>query len=99
MKTFIIEMTKSDLEHLIQEQIKEVFHSKHKDVAHKKTSESKYLSRKETASLLKVSLPTLNKLTKQSKLVSYKLGNRVLYKRDEVEKALIPIVNSKFKRE
>lgn len=48
-----------------------------------------YISRKETASLLKISLPTLNELTKRGKLQSYRIGTRILYKNQEVEQALV----------
>jgi excisionase family DNA binding protein len=60
--------------------------------------QSKLLSRAEVASLLKISLPTLNDYTKLGWLQSYKIGNRVLYKSDEVEQALHKVLNQKHKR-
>ncbi len=51
------------------------------------------LSRLEVAELLKISLPTLNEWTKLGWLQSYKIGNRVLYKANEVEQGL---TNSRF---
>lgn len=48
-----------------------------------------YFTRKEVALLLKISLPTLNELTKKGKLVSYRIGTRVLYKIEEVHLALM----------
>jgi excisionase family DNA binding protein len=59
---------------------------------------TKYLSRAEVASLLKISLPTLHEWTKIKRLQSYKIGNRVLYKLEEVEKALIQSHTFKHKR-
>ncbi len=47
-------------------------------------TEEKYLTRKETADLLKISLPTLNDYTKKGKLIGYRLGSRVLYKESEI---------------
>jgi excisionase family DNA binding protein len=47
-----------------------------------------YYSRKEVARMLQISLPTLNDWTKLGWLKSYKIGNRVLYKREEVEEAV-----------
>ena len=52
-----------------------------------KTNEP-YLSRKEVAKMLKISLPTLNEWSKQGILQSYKKGNRVLYKTSEIEEAV-----------
>lgn len=43
------------------------------------------LSRAETANLLKISLVKLWQLTKDKVIPVYKIGNKVLYKRSEVE--------------
>ena len=48
----------------------------------------RYLSRKEVACQLQISLPTLNDWTKLGWLKSYKIGTRVLYKSDEITQAL-----------
>ncbi len=50
-----------------------------------KVNKSKFLTRKEVAALLKISLPTLNELSKSGQLKSYKIGSKVLYKIHEVE--------------
>jgi len=47
-----------------------------------------YITRKEVAKLLRISLPTLHDWTKTSVLPSYKMQSRVLYKRSEVEKII-----------
>jgi len=49
-----------------------------------KEDKLEYLSRAELAGILHISLPKLNELTKQGHLISYKFGNRVLYKKAEV---------------
>lgn len=46
------------------------------------------MSRKEMTEYLQISLPTLNEWTKLRWLRSYKIGNRVLYKSNEVDKSL-----------
>lgn len=51
-------------------------------------SQPTLLSRVEVSNLLKISLPTLHEWTKLQWLKSYKIGNRVLYKLEEVEEAL-----------
>lgn len=52
---------------------------------------TEYMSRKEVCALLGINLSTLWSYTKQKKLVSYGLGNRVFYKRTEVEAAIIEL--------
>jgi len=50
-----------------------------------------YLTRKEVKELLKIDLSTLWSWTKRGKLKSYGIGNRIYYKRSEIEENLIPI--------
>jgi hypothetical protein len=61
----------------------------------------KYLTRKETAGKLNVSLPTLNEYTKRQYITGYRFGVRVLYKQSEIETCLkkIPnqVINEKMK--
>ena len=54
-------------------------------------NQSKFISRKEVSVLLKISLPTLNEWTKEGRLIGYKMGNRVLYKSEEVEQAFCKV--------
>lgn len=49
---------------------------------------TEYLTRKETKDLLRIDLSTLSTHTKNGLLKSYGIGNRVLYKRAEVEEAI-----------
>ena len=53
-----------------------------------------YLTRKEVAKILKVSLVTLSDWNKKGVLKPYRLGNLIRYKRVELDQALISI-NSK----
>jgi excisionase family DNA binding protein len=53
-----------------------------------------YLTRKEVAIILKVSLVTLSDWNKKGVLKPYRLGNLIRYKRVELDQALISI-NSK----
>jgi excisionase family DNA binding protein len=53
--------------------------------------QKKFLSRKETAKRLGISLPTLNDWTKEGIVVGYRIASRVRYKEDEIEAALIKI--------
>ena len=47
--------------------------------------EIEYLTRKETAQKLNISLPTLWKLTKNGNINAYKIGKRVLYRLDDID--------------
>lgn len=64
----------------------------------KRTDEAEYATRKEVAGAFKISLPTLNRLTKDGTLTAYRLGGRVLYKKAETNKALTEIPNFKHRR-
>lgn len=48
----------------------------------------KYLTRQETADMLSISLPTLWDWTNKGLLTSYRLGNKVYYKSNEVDQSL-----------
>lgn len=55
-------------------------------------SETKYLTRKETARRLKVSLVTLTDWVNRGKIKAYKIGGRVLFSECDVEESLAQIV-------
>ncbi len=57
-----------------------------------------YLTRKETAARLRVSLVTLTEWVNRSRLKAYKIGGRVLFRESEVEAALSQIIPLKHKR-
>lgn len=50
-----------------------------------------YLTRKEVGDLFKVSLVTIHSWTNKGLLKSYRIGNKVRYKRHEIEQALVEI--------
>ena len=57
-----------------------------------------YLTRKEAANRLRVSLVTLTEWVNRSKIKAYKIGGRVLFRENEVEEALARIVPLKYRR-
>ncbi|KQT20686.1 hypothetical protein ASG22_17075 [Chryseobacterium sp. Leaf405] len=62
-----------------------------------KPIEDKFLTRNEVSQKLKVSLVTLNNWQKNEILIPFKIGKRILYKLDDVEKAMLrQKVNSKI---
>ncbi|MDR7672677.1 helix-turn-helix domain-containing protein [Riemerella anatipestifer] len=46
------------------------------------------MQKKEVAEMLRVSLMTINNWTQKGLLTSYRIGNRVVYKKDEVLQSL-----------
>ena len=61
-------------------------------------NEIEYITRKETAKILGISLVTLSKYTKQGKLKDYRLGHNLRYKRHEIGLALEDVGLLKPKR-
>ena len=52
-----------------------------------------YLTRQEVAKLLSVDLSTVHNLSVKGTLQKYQIGGRVLYKRKEVESAIVKLEN------
>jgi excisionase family DNA binding protein len=50
-----------------------------------------FLTRNEVAEMLKVDISTVHNWVKKGKLISYSIGSRVYFKRDEVEQSLIEL--------
>jgi excisionase family DNA binding protein len=85
-----------DLKNLISEVLEEkLCNTQTKDSF---ITDSKYLSRKEVALLLKISFTTLNDWSKRGLIQSYRIGNRILYKKNEIEQAITQVKNLKYKR-
>ena len=68
------------------------------DYIPKPDSPEKYLTRKETAKLLQVSLVTLNEWSKMGIIQSYRIGGRIRYKLSEIDEALKEVKNLKYRR-
>lgn len=54
-------------------------------------NEIEYLTRKQTSTLLGVSLVTLSEWTKEGKVKGYRIGSRIRFKRHEIEQSLLTI--------
>lgn len=52
---------------------------------------TEFLTRSEVAEMLKCDLSTIHNWTKKGKLTAYCIGNRVYYKRHEIEAVIAPI--------
>jgi hypothetical protein len=89
---FSIAELKEAFKEVLREEIQKIPTSIQRD------EKSIYASRKEVASALHISLPTLYELTKTEVLKGYKIQGRVLYKWPEVDQALKRIESLKYKR-
>lgn len=78
--------------------IEQIIDKRLNSLSPQKPEESEYITRKEVAKLLKVTLPTLHDWTKLGWLQSYKIGNRVLYKQKEIEESLHQVLFHKHKK-
>ncbi len=85
----------SDLKKLVREVLDEKLHEIKKPVD---PDDLEYLSRKDVAKLLKISLTTLNDWSKQGIVQSYRIGNRVLYKKKEIEDSVSKVQSIKYSR-
>jgi len=86
-------LTIEELQDIIRSIVKEEF----QHAATSKRKETIYLTRVETATFLKISLPTLNNYTKAGIVKGFRIGSRVLYKMEDVELSLNAIVTNRYK--
>ncbi len=75
----------NDFEAILRNQLKELM----KEIS--KSSTPKYLTRKQVAEMLSISLTTLWRYTAMGVISSYQIGNRVLYNQKEVQLAVIKL--------
>ena len=87
-----------DLRLLIEEVLDEKLREYISKEPQQKVDTDEYLTRKDTVSLLRISLSTLNYYTKEGILQGYRIGGRVLYKTEEVKNAVHEIQSTKYKR-
>lgn len=85
-KIQLLELSIEEFQDIIKEAVEEKFNEAIEKF--NKKEEVEFITRKETAKLLSISLPTLNFWSKRNIVISYRIGTRVLYKKHEIEKAL-----------
>ena len=89
----LIPYTIEQLTGIIRSEVREAV----KGIPAKETSSKEnFLTRKETACKLKISLVTLNGWSKLGRLKSYQIGGRVLYKESEIEASLQKVQTVKY---
>ncbi len=79
---------KLDFREVVQQEIKRLFASL---MEQQPITAPKYLTRKDTAKRLGVSLPTLNEWTKTGLVQGYRISSRIRYKESELDAALLQI--------
>lgn len=60
--------------------------------------EPRYYTRQETADRIRVTLPTLARLTKEGLIASKRIGSRILYNADAIDEAVKKQVIFKYRR-
>ena len=96
MKTILLERLSIEE---FQTLVKEIIQVELNQVSKDSISPNSFLTRKEAATYLRISLPTLNSWTQQGFIKGYKIKSRVRYRLKDVEKALSEIPLKKFKRD
>ena len=86
--TRVIDLNGKEIKELISEAVRNEFNELKSMLNLPSPKIDKYLTRKEAASNLKITLPTLRVWTKSGKLKAYQIGRRVLYRAEQVDQAL-----------
>lgn len=84
-----ISVTPDQLQNAIIEGVKSQLQDLKKHFEPKTPTE--YLTRKEVASLLKIDLSSVHNWSKKGTLISYQIGGRVYYKRNEIDNAIVKL--------
>ena len=96
-ETILISLPLNQLESLIDNAIDKAIRE-YSTQLHKVEDKPDFLTRKQTAEKLHLSLGTLDQYVKSGLITSYKIGHRVLFKSDEINDSLFQsIQNQKFK--
>jgi excisionase family DNA binding protein len=84
-----VDQIKVIIEDCIKSELRDLFQN------NSKSPPNELISRKEAASILGISLPTLSSWTKQGKVPAYRIGCSVRYKREEVYNSLSQVKSVK----
>jgi hypothetical protein len=96
MKTHIqLNLSKEELAELIREEVRATMEDFQERTDSKLGLKKDYFTRKETANILGITLPTLHKLTKEGLIISSRIGSSVRYAPRHIEEAMI---QRKFKK-
>lgn len=97
-ETILISIPLNQLESLIDNAIDKAIKEHSTQLQKVEEKQPEFLTRKQTADKLHLSLGTLDQYVKSGLITSYKIGHRVLFKSDEINDSLFQsIKNQKFK--
>ncbi len=94
-ETILISLPLSQLETLIDNCVSKAIRQNSIELKEERENSTKYLTRKETAKKLHLSLTTLDSYVKNGIIPCHKIGHRVLFKLDEVNESLFTKFNDK----
>ena len=89
----MIGMSFDDLKNLVGQVIKTELEAVKKQLQPKQPNE--YLTRKEVSEMLKIDLSSVHNWSKRGILIPHQIGNRVYYKLQEVENAIVKLKRGK----
>jgi len=89
--------SKEEFEERQKKLINDIFNER-LSLSDSRQSASDFLTRKETAKRLHISLPTLSQHVKDGILKAYRLKGRVLFKLEEIENSVSEVESLKFRR-
>jgi excisionase family DNA binding protein len=90
MKEIVLKIPISEeIREIIQQELKKGFEKYFQSRQTAPDQKIQYLSRKETAKSLHITLPTLRTWTKLGKIRAYKIEGRVYYKPEEIDSSLV----------
>lgn len=92
-QTFTTTYEAAEFKTLLADCISQTVRSEMTIILATQTPEKTIYTRQETAKLLNISLPTLNEYTKQGYITAYRLGYKVRYKLQDINKALTLVKN------
>lgn len=95
-KTVFISLPLEDLQTIIIDCVNSCL--KHQLQSIPQQPDIEYITRKQTAKLLGISLPTLGLWSKNGMIPSYRIASRVRYKKDEVLNSLFKVKTEKYGR-
>ncbi|SFS47788.1 helix-turn-helix domain-containing protein [Mucilaginibacter polytrichastri] len=90
-QTFTTTYEPTEFKTLLADCISETVRSEISKILSNQKPKKTIYTRQETATILDISLPTLNEYTKQGYIVAYRLGYKVRYRIEDIENALIKI--------
>lgn len=85
----------SKLAQIVEDKMRQFYEA---NITQNEDQNKRYATREEVANALRISLPTLNTLTKQNVINGYRIGRRVLYKWDEIDSVIREVTSGKYKR-